>query len=165
MVKLFEHVLKRSATGALFFLALSLALTGALTGATWADGAGEAGGPVNPRLEEVGGARGLYLRLCAQCHGTGGKGDGINSTPDMTIDPRDHTDPLFMSTRTDEQLAHAIRDGGTKVGKSPIMPAWRYTITEDEVQGLVAYLREICKCIYVGVISDEKLRRIDPEFR
>ena len=119
----------------------------------------------NPDIEQVPGVRELYLRLCSQCHGVYGKGDGVNATQDLIINPRDHTDRLFMSTRTDEHLAHAIRDGGTKVGKSPIMPAWRYTISEDEVQELVAYLRTLCKCAYVGVISDEKLRRVDPDFR
>ena len=111
------------------------------------------------------GAEELYLRWCSQCHGLDGSGDGINSTPDMAINPRDHTDSLFMTTRTNEQFEDVIRGGGASVAKSPLMPPWESTLTEEEIKVLVAYLRELCNCEFLGVVSHRKLRTVDPDFR
>lgn len=109
--------------------------------------------------------RELYLYWCSQCHGIEGKGDGVNSTPDMLVNPRDHTEPAYMSLRTDAQLEEVIRGGGAIVSKSAIMPPWEATLTTNEIKALVSYLRQLCKCQFEGVISDEKLRKIVPDFR
>ncbi|MBI5559814.1 MAG: cytochrome c [Deltaproteobacteria bacterium] len=111
------------------------------------------------------GAPSIYLQWCSQCHGLSGRGDGINSTPDMAINPRDHTDASYMSTRSDEQLKEIIQGGGTRLAKSPLMPPWGATLTEGEIDALVVYLRELCKCGYEGIMTHEKLRRVDPSFR
>lgn len=107
----------------------------------------------------------LYMHWCAQCHGLEGRGDGVNSTLDMSINPRDHTDPTFMSTRSDEQFADIILGGGTRGAKSPLMPPWEATLTKEEVDATVAYLRELCDCDYEGVVSHNKLRKVDVDFR
>lgn len=109
--------------------------------------------------------RTLYLYWCSQCHGLDGKGDGVNSTPDMLINPRDHTDAAFMSSRTDRQLEDVIAGGGASVSKSAIMPPWGATLTTEEIKALVAYLRKLCNCRFEGIVSDEKLRKIDPNFK
>ncbi|HHD11547.1 MAG TPA: cytochrome c [Deltaproteobacteria bacterium] len=117
-----------------------------------------------PSLAVVDG-KALYMRWCSQCHGEDGRGDGVNSTPDMSINPRDHTDATFMSTKTDEQLEEVIRYGGAGIAKSPLMPPWRKTLTDEEIKALVKYLRALCRCQYRGIVSHKKLRRIDPDFR
>ncbi|MFZ3071876.1 MAG: cytochrome c [Thermodesulfobacteriota bacterium] len=110
-------------------------------------------------------AKDLYGKWCSQCHGSEGKGDGINSTPDMAINPRDHTDSTFMITRSDEQFEQIISHGGTAHAKSPLMPMWHKTLTEEEIKALVRYLRELCRCEYQGSVSSEKLHKADPKFR
>ncbi len=110
-------------------------------------------------------AKALYGHWCAQCHGLEGKADGINSTPDMAINPRDHTDHNFMVTRSDDQLEDVIRGGGTRAAKSPLMPPWEATLSDAEIKALVAYLRVLCRCEYEGVISNEKLRGVDLDFK
>lgn len=107
----------------------------------------------------------LYMHWCAQCHGLEGRGDGVNSTLDMSINPRDHTDPTFMSTRSNEQFAEIILGGGTRGAKSPLMPPWEATLSKEEVDLMVVYLRELCDCEYEGVVSHNKLRRVDVDFR
>jgi len=120
--------------------------------------------PLNAEpIEKIDGSR-LYLISCAQCHGMEGKGDGINATFDM-INPQDHTDARYMSMRSDERLNDSISGGGTEVGKSPTMPPWKATYTEREIDSIVAYLRVLCDCSYSGLASDEKLRKIDPDFK
>lgn len=121
--------------------------------------------PISPaHAEEIDG-HALYVYWCSQCHGMEGKGDGINSTPDMLINPRDHTDAAFMSSRTDKQLEDVIMGGGASVSKSAIMPPWGSTLTSEEIKAIVAYLRKLCNCRFEGIISDEKLRKIAPDFK
>ncbi len=107
----------------------------------------------------------LYFRWCGQCHGPDGKGDGVNSTDDMLINPSDHSNPAFMTTRSDKQLAEVIKEGGTRLAKSPLMPSWEQTLNHDEIDAIVKFLRRLCKCEFEGVISHEKLRKVDPDFR
>lgn len=107
----------------------------------------------------------LYVYWCSQCHGLEGKGDGVNSTPDMLINPRDHTDASYMSERTDVQLEDVIKGGGASVSKSAIMPPWSATLNNDEIKALVAYIRKLCNCRFEGVVSDEKLKKVSPDFK
>ena len=118
-----------------------------------------------PEVYDLKKAEGIYLKWCAQCHGVKGKGDGVNSTRDMAINPRDHTDALFMVTRTDEQFKEVVSDGGAGVAKSPLMPPWSATLTEEEIDSLIGYLRKLCDCEFEGVVSHGKLRRVDTDFR
>jgi len=83
---------------------------------------------------------------CAQCHGTDGKGRGINVTKDFATDPRDLTNSSEMEKRSDEDLRGVIKDGGPSISKSPLMPHWGSTLTAAEVDGLVAHIRKLCDC-------------------
>ena len=89
--------------------------------------------------------RELYQWYCAQCHGTQGKGDGINAQL-LTVPPRDHTKADYLETRTDQQLFDAIKKGGLAVGRAPCMPAWGHTLTDPTIASLVRYIRELCDC-------------------
>jgi len=89
--------------------------------------------------------RRLYLHYCTPCHGKKGNGKGFNA---RYLDPRpaNHTDSEFMSKRTDGDLFDAIYGGGRAVGKSPLMPPWGETLSEDEIKSLIIYLRWLCRC-------------------
>ncbi len=87
----------------------------------------------------------IYHTYCTQCHGLDGSGKGIN-TASMSVQPRDHTDPKGMSAISDAQLKKAIAKGGLSVSKSVLMPPWGETLTDEELDSLVGYLRELCKC-------------------
>lgn len=87
----------------------------------------------------------LYKTYCWQCHGMQGDGMGIN-IPDMSVQPRDHTDSQEMSARSDEELFTAIKKGGRAIDKSLLMPAWEGVLSDAEITGLVRYLRELCDC-------------------
>ncbi len=91
------------------------------------------------------GAKENYRTYCAQCHGTNGAGGGVN-TESMNVQPRDHTDAEGMSAISDSQLKTAIAEGGLAVSKSVLMPPWRATFSDKELDALVEYLRILCKC-------------------
>lgn len=88
----------------------------------------------------------LYEFYCAQCHGLTGKGDGPNVTKDFKTDPRNFTSAADMEKLSDADIKNVIMDGGAAVSKSELMPPWRATIAEADVDKLTAYIRKLCKC-------------------
>jgi len=88
----------------------------------------------------------VFKFYCAQCHGVTGKGDGPNVTKDFPVSPRNFTDAGEMNKLSNADLKNVILDGGPSVSKSPMMPPWSKTLTEEEVDGLVKYLRVLCAC-------------------
>lgn len=90
-----------------------------------------------------------YHTYCAQCHGVHGNGKGINIR-DMSVQPRNHTDAVAMSARSDQDLTKVIKEGGTSINKSVLMPDWGDVFTDEEVADLVQYLRKLCNCSHGG---------------
>ncbi len=90
-------------------------------------------------------AKDNYKTYCVQCHGLEGKGNGIN-VPDMSTQPRNHTDAKEMSARTDQELFKVIKEGGQAIKKSVLMPPWGSTLSDGEINDLVKYLHHLCKC-------------------
>lgn len=88
--------------------------------------------------------RETYQHYCLTCHGDTGAGDGFNA---FNIDPHptDLTDPAFQKAKTDAALKDAIQRGGAGVGLSPLMPPYGKTLTPDQVDQVVRYLRTFKK--------------------
>ncbi len=86
-----------------------------------------------------------YKAYCVQCHGMAGNGKGVNIR-DMSVQPRDHTDAKAMSARSDDQLFKVIKEGGSSISKSILMPNWDGTLSDEEIRDMVLHLRKLCKC-------------------
>ncbi|MEE9194988.1 MAG: cytochrome c [Alphaproteobacteria bacterium] len=100
-----------------------------------------------PTASQAEPAEETYRLYCAQCHGTRGNGQGINQTADgLAVSPRDHTNAQQMSKLNDGELRLAIAEGGDAVQKSELMPAWGKTLSAEEIDDLVVFLRKLCKC-------------------
>jgi cytochrome c oxidase cbb3-type subunit III len=84
-----------------------------------------------------------YLRFCSKCHGTGGKGDGPQADA-LATKPRDFTDCARMKAISDDTLFTAIKEGGEAAHLSKDMPPWKDGMDDDEIHGLVAYVRGLC---------------------
>jgi len=93
----------------------------------------------------AGNAETNYQTYCWQCHGMTGNGKGVN-TPNMAIQPRDHSDATGMKGIPDAQMFKAIKEGGLAVSKSGLMPAWGATLSDQEIKEIVQYLRKLCNC-------------------
>ncbi|MEP7009371.1 MAG: c-type cytochrome [Acidobacteriota bacterium] len=114
-----------SARGAFILVTLGVAL--AAPGARAADQV--PGGP-------------LYQKLCSQCHGEKGDGQGVAALRLMPR-PRDFTAGKFKirhtpsgSLPTDEDLTHVIREGMPYTS----MPAWKQ-LSDEEIKTLVAAVK------------------------
>ena len=90
------------------------------------------------------GAKAVYEKRCAWCHGWEGAGDGP-ATEFLNPRPRDFTSGIYKYksspfdevSPTDEDLFRTIRDGlpGTS------MPGWNDLLSEKEMRGLVTYIK------------------------
>ncbi|MFZ0451633.1 MAG: cytochrome c [Desulfatiglandaceae bacterium] len=88
--------------------------------------------------------RALYEYYCTLCHGKTGKGDGINSY-NLSKPPRNFTDRARMAAISDSQIQKVIKEGGTVMSLSPLMPAWGGVLTVGEASDLTAFIRTLAK--------------------
>ena len=86
--------------------------------------------------------RQVFQHYCLICHGETGAGDGFNAF-NVEPHPRDLSAPAFQKAKSDGELADTIRRGGLGVGLSPMMPPWGKTLTPDQIDQVVAYLRTL----------------------
>jgi cbb3-type cytochrome c oxidase subunit III len=76
----------------------------------------------------------LFKQKCAMCHGADGKGYPALKTPDFT-------DPKVQASLKDEEITTIIKNG--KPGTA--MPAFKDSLSDDQIKSLVTYLRSLKK--------------------
>lgn len=77
----------------------------------------------------------LFQKYCKVCHGEDGYGDGVMGKL-LAMSPMDLTNPIETDTLNNDELAKNILDG-----RGRYMPAWRGILSENDVEGLVSYIR------------------------
>ena len=82
-----------------------------------------------------------FSSLCSSCHGVDGKADGA-AVAAMNPKPRNFHDKAWQAKVDDARIAKAIKEGGVSVGLSGTMPPWGAVLSDDDVKGLVAKIRE-----------------------
>ncbi len=85
-----------------------------------------------------------YSDSCVDCHGQSGKGDGPKAAK-LNGKPANFTDCAVMSKFTDDYLFNIIKNGGKSVGKSKDMADFGMAYDDNEIRGLVAFVRSFCK--------------------
>jgi cytochrome c553 len=86
-------------------------------------------------------AAATFAISCASCHGATGQGDGAAAVA-LPVTPANFAEASFWETRTDEDVANVITNGGAAVGKSPLMVAFG-PLLGDNVPAMVAYLHTL----------------------
>jgi mono/diheme cytochrome c family protein len=84
----------------------------------------------------------VYQTYCIGCHGDTGAGDGFNSF-NLDPHPRDLADPAFQKSKSNAELADAIRRGGAGVGLTSLMPPWGHTLDARHIDAVVLYVRSL----------------------
>jgi cytochrome c553 len=87
------------------------------------------------------GAKAIYERDCAKCHGVDGKGD---TKMGHRTGARDYTDPKVQDSVTDEAAFKAIKDGLKDKNEKTLMGPTD-GVSDDDIKRLVAYLRTFKK--------------------
>lgn len=82
---------------------------------------------------------GLFLRYCRGCHGKDGRGGAHTFMP--------HVDTLtrkgYIDALPDDYLEQVITEGGKGTGKSSYMPAWGGTLSQQDIQDIIAHIRSL----------------------
>jgi cytochrome c6 len=78
---------------------------------------------------------GDFKAKCAACHGADGTG---STATGKALKVRDLASPDVQS-QSDAQLTEIVTNGKNK------MPAYKGKLTDDQIKGLVAYIRELAK--------------------
>lgn len=81
-----------------------------------------------------------YDLFCVTCHGPAGTGDGPAST---ALNPKPKN--LQATAKTDAELKKTIQEGGVAVGLSSLMPPWGASLTEADIDNVIAYIRSLKK--------------------
>ncbi len=80
-----------------------------------------------------------YQRYCAGCHGADGRGGGKNFMPHVgALTRKGYTEKL-----EDTYLAAIIAEGGEPFGKSAYMPAWKSTLSSEDIADEIAFIRTL----------------------
>ncbi|MFM8320290.1 MAG: c-type cytochrome [Chloroflexota bacterium] len=137
------------------FLVLALVLVGSLALAACGGGsqpaAGETtarpatpaefAGKTNPHTGDAASAaagKDLYDINCAPCHGATGMGDGPTAA---SLDPKPKPLASEMNTLTDDYMLWRISEGGAFAPFNSAMPAWKASMSEDQMWQVITYLR------------------------
>ncbi len=91
-----------------------------------------------PRPAHAQDAKQIYEKNCNSCHGPSGKGDGPASKM-LKPPPADFS--AALKGKSDADITKVIKEGGKAVGKSPLMPAFGTKVPDDQIAGLVEYVK------------------------
>ena len=87
-----------------------------------------------PNLDE---GQSIYRQNCVNCHGSGGKGDGIAAAQ---LDPR----PADLTASKTQEKQDAALLETIKMGRpGTAMPAWISELDEREIENVLAYIRSL----------------------
>lgn len=82
----------------------------------------------------------LYVKYCAICHGLQGRGDGFNAY-NLQEKPKDYTEGSYLESVTDAWLVETISQGGRGVKRSVLMPSYENSLSRQQIEDVVAYVR------------------------
>ncbi len=82
----------------------------------------------------------LYNKSCGACHGPQGKGDGPAG---KLLKPPAGDFSAVLKGMTDADIAKVIKEGGKAVGKAAAMPAFGSKFSDDQIQELVRYIKQL----------------------
>ena len=86
-------------------------------------------------------AKATYEASCAKCHGAEGKGD---TKIGQKLGVKDFTDAKVQANMKDDAVAKAIKDG-VKDADGKVLMKPTDGVSDDDVKGLVAYIRAFKK--------------------
>jgi mono/diheme cytochrome c family protein len=83
-------------------------------------------------------AKAAYEKNCVSCHGAGGKGDGPAA---KMLQPPPTDFATSLKAMGDADIAKSIKEGGKAVGKAATMPAYGAKLSDDQIRGVVEYIK------------------------
>ncbi len=100
--------------------------------------------PLN--FEQAQGKR-VFYAYCVWCHADSTPA-GPSNRSNLTPTPSLANNGSVLNPLSDEQLRNTIALGGSALGKAAMMPPWGRTLTPEEIESLIAFLRAIAQPPY-----------------
>jgi mono/diheme cytochrome c family protein len=127
-----------SLVGGLLVVACSAVASAQYAGWTIPPGGKDEKSPLKPSADLVRRGKATFTANCQKCHGPEGKGDGPDSDPKSPA--ADLTDDFRTELNPDGVLFYKIWNG-----HSNDMPAFKSTLTKDQVWTLIEYVKSLRK--------------------
>ena len=86
--------------------------------------------------------RRVFYEHCVWCHADTTPA-GPSNRSNVNPDPPLMNDGNILNKESDASLRKIIAQGGSAVGKSPMMPPYGATLTEEDIDDLITYMRVI----------------------
>jgi mono/diheme cytochrome c family protein len=87
--------------------------------------------------------RELNEQYCSRCHNSESTPERVSNYDNLEVKPHPFTEGDTFNKISEADLAAIISHGGPALNKSPLMPAYGYTLSKPEIQALIAYIRMI----------------------
>jgi cytochrome c oxidase cbb3-type subunit 3 len=95
----------------------------------------------DPSSDLVQTGRTLFETRCFVCHGRTGQGNGPAAVG-LNPTPADFTKPAWQASISDADLMRVIKDGGTALGRSPVMPP-NADLNAQQIEALMVFVRSL----------------------
>ena len=89
--------------------------------------------------EDLNHGQAIYRQHCIECHGAGGKGDGVKA-PFLSPRPGNLISAA-TSAKTDKELLRTIAQGKAHTA----MPAWQNVLPAEDQQAVLQYIRSLVR--------------------
>ena len=84
--------------------------------------------------------RAVYAKICRNCHGLAGKGDGISAPPGSK--PANLVDAEWKFGSTDQEIFKTIKGG---IKPYDVMEPWGKKVSDTDIWNTINYLRDLAK--------------------
>jgi len=100
----------------------------------------------------------LDNKYCARCHNPESTPERVSNYDNLAVKPHPFTEGDTLNKMTDADLTAIISHGGPALSKSALMPAYGYTLSKTEIEGLIAYIRLVSDPPYhaAGMVYAQK---------
>jgi mono/diheme cytochrome c family protein len=99
--------------------------------------------------------RRVYYQQCVWCHSDATPA-GPSNRSNVSPDPPLMNDGNILNKENDASLRKIISLGGSAVGKSAMMPPYGSTLSDEEINDVIVYIRAIATPGYSVASSKEK---------
>jgi mono/diheme cytochrome c family protein len=89
----------------------------------------------------------VFYTYCVWCHADSTPA-GPSNRANVTPTPPLMNDGAKFNGLSDEFMRNIITLGGAAMGKSPMMPAWGRTLSQEEIQAVIAFARAVAQPPY-----------------
>jgi mono/diheme cytochrome c family protein len=87
--------------------------------------------------------RRLNDQYCDRCHNSESTAERVSNYDNLEVKPHPFSEGDTLNKLSDADLIAIITNGGPALQKSALMPAWGNTLSNSEIQALIAYIRAV----------------------